>query len=124
MQERFGPSASCAAAFPMQQVSHRPEVLAGVMKVQEENGLAEPILGDVPEPDGSVDHDVNFTGPPQPSPPRRRLHRRAKVHGRGVRWAGHHIFLNQHPAARSLLDALLQPVNYRRFDFFPIHAIR
>ena len=69
------------------------------MKVQEENGLAEPVLGDVPEPDGSVHHDVNFTGTPQPAPPRLRLHRRPEVHGRGVRWAGHHIFLNEQATA-------------------------
>ena len=124
MEEWFGPGACFAAAFTMQEVSHRPEMLAGMMKVQEENGLAEPVLGEVSEPDGSVHDDVNFTGTRQPSPPRLRLHRRPKVHRRGVRWEGHQVILNEQSSARSLLDALLQPVNHRRFDFFPIHAVR
>ena len=124
MQERFRPGARRVGSLALKQVRNGPEVFAGVMEVQNVNGLAEPVLRHVPEPDGAIDDDVTFARAGQAPPPSLRLHRRPKVHRLGIRCPNHDVLLDQHPPPRRLLNALVQPVNDRRFDLLPIHPIR
>src|SRR5260221_13315585 len=123
MEERFCPRARLLGSLTMKQVCNGPEMLAGMMEVQNVNGLTESVLGDVPEPDRAIDDDVNSMGSAQAPPPSFCLHRRAKVHRFSVRRFYHDVLLDQHPSPRRLFDALLQPVNNGRFDFFPIHPL-
>ena len=57
MQEWFGPGAGFASAFTMQEVSHRPEVLAGMVEVQQLRCAGPPIRHHVPDPGRAIGHD-------------------------------------------------------------------
>ena len=51
MEKLFDPLFGWVRAFPVQSVSHRPEVLARMMKVQSLDRAGKAVLSQIPEPD-------------------------------------------------------------------------
>src|ERR1039457_1626791 len=108
MQKRLDPLFGWVGAFSMQSVTHRPEVLAGMMKIQCFDRAGKAVLCQIPEPDRPIHYQINVTGSTQSAAARLGLHRRPKVNRHRLWWAGHDVLLQQQTSPTLFLDLLLQ----------------
>src|ERR1035437_618813 len=123
MEKLFDPLFGLVRAFPVQSVTHRPEVLARMMKVQSLDRAGKAVLSQIPEPDRPIHYQIDVTGSTQSPAACLGLHRRPKVNRRRLGWAGHNVLLQQQTSPTLFLDLLLQTVNDRRFDLIPLHPL-
>src|ERR1035441_10172139 len=123
MEKLFDPLFGLVRAFPVQSVTHRPEVLARMMKVQSLDRAGKAVLSQIPEPDRPIHYQIDVTGSTQSPAACLGLHRRPKVNRRHLGWAGHNVLLQQQTSPTLFLDLLLQTVNDRRFDLIPLHPL-
>src|ERR1035441_6443248 len=115
MQKLLDPLFGWVGAFPVQSVSHRPKVLAGMVKIQSLDRAGKAVLRQIPEPDRPIHDQIHVPGTTQSSAACLGLHGRPKVHRRRLWRTGHDIFLQQQTSPTLFLDLLLQTVNDRRF---------
>src|ERR1022692_3094574 len=123
MEKCFDPLFGLVGAFPVQRVTHCPEVLARMMKVQSLDRAGKAVLRQIPEPDRPIHYQIDVTGATQSSAAGFGLHRCPKVHWRRLGRAGHDVLLQQQTAPTLFLDLLLQTVNDRRFDLIPLRPL-
>src|ERR1035437_2633231 len=123
MQQLLDPLFGWVGAFPVQSVTHRPKVLARMVKIQSLDRAGKAVLRQIPEPDRPIHYQIDVTGATQSSAAGFGLHRCPKVHWRRLGRAGHDVLLQQQTAPTLFLDLLLQTVNDRRFDLIPLHPL-
>jgi hypothetical protein len=91
MEKLFDPLFGLVGAFPVQRVTHRPEVLARMMKIQRFDRTGKAVLGEIPEPDGPIHYQIDVTRSTQSPAACLGLHRRPKVNRRRLWRAGHDV---------------------------------
>src|ERR1035441_9848353 len=123
MQKLLHPLFGLVGAFPVQSVSHRPKVLAGMVKIQSLDRAGKAVLRQIPEPDRPIHDQIHVPGATQSAAACLGLHRCPKVNRRRLWRAGHDVLLQQQTSPTLFLDLLLQTVNDRRFDFIPFHPL-
>src|ERR1017187_6395557 len=123
MQQLLDPLFGLVGAFPMQSVTHRPEELAGLGKIQSLDRAGKAVLRQIPEPTRPIHDQIHVTGSTQSSAAGLGLHRCPKVNRHRLWRAGHDVLLQQQTSPTLFLDLLLQTVNDRRFDLIPLHPL-
>src|SRR5262245_62463604 len=62
MEKGANPLLSLRGCFPIELISQRPKVLFDMMQIDPLHGVFESILGNTPNPDGSIAQDQNDLG--------------------------------------------------------------
>jgi len=117
VQKRLHPLSRLLTALTKQRVGHRPQMSAGVIKIQPSLRSAKPICSNIPDPDSAVGDDQHIAGTQGPHPHRLAPHQLAQ----SLRplACGDGVGIEQDGTLTLILHTLVEPKQTAGFDFMP-----